>query len=95
MNKAELVNEVHRLQGEGTSRAAAERAAASVLASTRSATASASYRALRCNVAFGAEVDCIRTNPWSSCGASSLFELRYRNTMLPRTAMTSTAVTGV
>ena len=27
MNKAELVNEVHRLQGEGTSRAAAERAA--------------------------------------------------------------------
>ncbi|HEY4988937.1 MAG TPA: HU family DNA-binding protein [Opitutaceae bacterium] len=31
MNKAELVNEVHRLQGEGTSRAAAERAADSVL----------------------------------------------------------------
>jgi DNA-binding protein HU-beta len=31
MNKAELVNEVHRLLGEGASRAAAERAAESVL----------------------------------------------------------------
>ncbi len=31
MNKAELVNEVHRLLGDGTSRAAAERAADSVL----------------------------------------------------------------
>jgi DNA-binding protein HU-beta len=31
MNKAELVNEVQRLLGEGTSRAAAERAAESVL----------------------------------------------------------------
>jgi DNA-binding protein HU-beta len=31
MNKAELVTEVHRLLGEGTSRAAAERAADSVL----------------------------------------------------------------
>jgi DNA-binding protein HU-beta len=31
MNKAELVNEVHKLLGEGTSRAAAERAADSVL----------------------------------------------------------------
>jgi DNA-binding protein HU-beta len=31
MNKAELVNEVHKLMGEGTSRAAAERAADSVL----------------------------------------------------------------
>jgi DNA-binding protein HU-beta len=32
MNKAELVNEVQRLLGDGTSRAAAERAADSVLA---------------------------------------------------------------
>jgi len=31
MNKAELVTEVHRLLGEGTSRAAAERATDSVL----------------------------------------------------------------
>ncbi len=31
MNKAELVNEVHSLLGDGTSRAAAERAADSVL----------------------------------------------------------------
>jgi DNA-binding protein HU-beta len=31
MNKAELVNEVHKLLGDGTSRAAAERAADSVL----------------------------------------------------------------
>jgi DNA-binding protein HU-beta len=31
MNKADLVNEVHSLLGEGTSRAAAERAANSVL----------------------------------------------------------------
>jgi DNA-binding protein HU-beta len=31
MNKAELVNEVHKLMGEDTSRAAAERAAESVL----------------------------------------------------------------
>ena len=31
MNKAELVNEVHRLLGEGTSLAASERAADSVL----------------------------------------------------------------
>jgi DNA-binding protein HU-beta len=31
MNKAQLVNEVHRLLGDGTSRAAAERAADSVL----------------------------------------------------------------
>jgi DNA-binding protein HU-beta len=31
MNKAELVNEVHKLMGDGTSRAAAERAADSVL----------------------------------------------------------------
>ncbi|MFY9923668.1 MAG: HU family DNA-binding protein [Opitutaceae bacterium] len=30
MNKAELVNEVHRLLGDGTSKAAAERAADSV-----------------------------------------------------------------
>ena len=35
MNKAELVNEVHRLLGEGTSRAAAERAAESVLQAIR------------------------------------------------------------
>ena len=36
MNKAELVEEVHRLLGEGTSKAAAERAACSVfLAITR------------------------------------------------------------
>ena len=31
MNKAELVNEVHKLMGEDTSRAAAERAAEAVL----------------------------------------------------------------
>ena len=35
MNKAELVNEVHRLLGEGASRAAAERATESVLAAIR------------------------------------------------------------
>jgi DNA-binding protein HU-beta len=35
MNKAELVTEVHRLLGEGTSLAAAERAADSVLQAVR------------------------------------------------------------
>ena len=35
MNKAELVNEVHRLLGDGTSRAAAERASDSVLQAIR------------------------------------------------------------
>jgi DNA-binding protein HU-beta len=35
MNKAELVNEVHKLLGEGTSKAAAERAAESVLAAVK------------------------------------------------------------
>jgi DNA-binding protein HU-beta len=35
INKAELVNEVHRLLGDGTSRAAAERAADSVLQAIR------------------------------------------------------------
>jgi DNA-binding protein HU-beta len=35
MNKAELVNEVHRLLGDGTSKAAAERAADSVLQAIR------------------------------------------------------------
>ena len=35
MNKAELVSEVHRLLGDGTSRAAAERAADSVLRAIR------------------------------------------------------------
>lgn len=35
MNKADLVNEVHRLLGDGTSRAAAERAADCVLQAVR------------------------------------------------------------
>jgi DNA-binding protein HU-beta len=35
MNKSELVDEVHRLLGEGTSKAAAERAADSVLQAIR------------------------------------------------------------
>jgi len=35
MNKAELVNEVQRLLGDGTSRAAAERAAESVLSAIK------------------------------------------------------------
>ncbi|HEY5227405.1 MAG TPA: HU family DNA-binding protein [Opitutaceae bacterium] len=35
MNKAELVNEVHKLLGEGTSKAAAERAAESVLTAVK------------------------------------------------------------
>jgi DNA-binding protein HU-beta len=35
MNKAELVNEVHKLLGDGTSKAAAERAAESVLTAVR------------------------------------------------------------
>ncbi len=35
MNKAELVSEVHRLLGDGTSKAAAERAADSVLQAIR------------------------------------------------------------
>ncbi len=35
MNKAELVNEVHKLLGDGTSRAAAERAADTVLQAIR------------------------------------------------------------
>ncbi|HEY1765460.1 MAG TPA: HU family DNA-binding protein [Opitutaceae bacterium] len=35
MNKAELVNEVHRLLGEGTSKAAAERSVDSVLQAVR------------------------------------------------------------
>ena len=35
MNKAELVNEVHRLLGDGTSRAAAERASDMVLQAIR------------------------------------------------------------
>jgi DNA-binding protein HU-beta len=35
MNKAELVNEVHKLLGDGTSRAAAERAADFVLQAIR------------------------------------------------------------
>lgn len=35
MNKAELVNEVHRLLGDGTSKAAAERAVDSVLQAVR------------------------------------------------------------
>jgi DNA-binding protein HU-beta len=35
MNKAELVNEVQRLLGDGTSKAAAERAADSVLAAIK------------------------------------------------------------
>jgi len=35
MNKAELVNEVHKLLGDGTSRAAAERASDTVLQAIR------------------------------------------------------------